>query len=135
MSNRIEELEGLGDNSKKRAQAWEMARQFQRNLNKNENNSQNHDLTNNRRDSSLVENSAQKNQEIFDEAYGETGSISGGYNAGSTVLAGEKSNTGGGDFGGSSNSNPHSKGDSIKMESKKLKESNLKSVEVKLFDD
>jgi hypothetical protein len=134
-NNRIEEIDGIGDSSKKRAQAWEIARQFQRNLNKNENNPQNHDLTNNKRDSSLVENSAQKNQEIFDEAYGEAGSISGGYNAGSTVLAGEKSNSGN-DFGGSgNNSNPHSKGDFVKVESKKLKESNLKNIEVKLFED
>lgn len=135
MSNRIEELDGVGDSSRKRSQAWEMARQFQRNLNKNENSSQNHDLTNNKRESTLVENSAQKNQEIFDEAYGETGSISGGYNAGSTVLAGEKSDGGGNFSDGGNNSNPHSKGDSIKMESKKLKESSLKNIEVKLFED
>ncbi|GIW23130.1 MAG: hypothetical protein KatS3mg068_2137 [Candidatus Sericytochromatia bacterium] len=133
--SKIEELEALGDNSKRRAQAWEIARQFQQSLNRNHNNSQNHDLTNNKKDSSLVENSVQKNQEIFDEAYGEAGSISGSYNAGSTVLAGEKSNTNGGDFSGGGNNNPHSKGDSIKMESKKLKESSLKNVEVKLFDD
>ena len=142
MSNKIEEIDGVGGS--KRANNIELARaQMQKNAEarKARESAVNVDVeadtgSGASKNFSYSQNQTQKDQETFGESYDTSGSISGGYNAGSTINSSQGSNA---DTDGGGNSSNNGKGmfhrtdDSAKLESKGMKESKLKNTTIKLF--
>ena len=135
-NNRIDEVESIESSGSKRNKAWEMAReQMQNNMNSRKEKQSSQDDTGTKKDSTLIENSVQKNQEHFNESYDDSGSISGSYNAGSTILGSQSANTDTDGGGSSSGGGSRQKGDSIKVESDKLPKGKLQKVSLSLFGD
>lgn len=129
--NGIDEIDGGGS---KRNKAFEMARaQMQKNAEARKQKEASVDLdmgTGSSKNFAYDNNQTQKDQETFHESYDNSGSISGGYNAGSTI---NQSNNSSGGGGANNNNSGNSQRSTIKLESKSLKKGNIPE-KLSLFD-
>jgi hypothetical protein len=135
--NEIDGVDGVGGS--KRDKAWaavQAAREKMQmaNQQKQNNNASTQDDTGNKQ-YSLVDKSVATDQQINPTSFDEDGgSVSGSYNAGSTISTNQKSNsdTDGGSSGGGRG---QSKGDSMIVDSDKLPKGKLKEIKLSLFDE
>lgn len=140
--SRVSSIDELGENdSSKRARNIDLARaQMQKNTEARKKRETSVDLdmdtgSGASRNFAHDQNQVQKDQETFHESYDSSGSVTGGYHAGSTInqSQGSNSDTDGGGGSGSGKGNPHRIADAVKLQSDEMKESNLKNKTIKLF--
>lgn len=138
--SRVSSIDELGENdSSKRARNIDLARaQMQKNAEARKKREGSVDLdmdtgSGASRNFAHDQNLVQKDQETFHESYDSSGSVTGGYHAGSTINQSQGSNADTDGGGNSGQGNQHRTADAVKLQSDEMKESLLKHKTIKLF--